>query len=266
MLLRSFRRSDELIEFIDNLSGGNTRKALELITAFIGSGHVDAEKILNAAGSGSYNIPIHEFTRAVTFGDFEHYDPTASPVVNLFDISSPDGKEHFLLGNILGFIQRSGDIGAEGFVEAAKIYDFCQSLGFVPSQIDFALERARFKNLLETTPRFSAGPPESYRITTAGAYTFKQLPKEFSYVDAMIVDTPIVDTEYRTRIVNVEHIGLRLDRMGLFIKYLDKQYSALKSKPVVFDWPSVSRTIQSTVNHVRQIGRQRQAGRRIARR
>ena len=264
VLLKSFRRSNDLIEFIDNLSGGNTRKALEFITAFIGSGHVNAEKILNVAGqAGSYVIPIHEFTRAVTYGDFEHYDPAASPIVNLFDISGPDGKEHFLLGNLLGFIQRSGDRGAEGFVEASKIYDFCQSLGFIPSQIDFALGRARFKNLVETTPRFAEGTPESYRITTAGAYSFKELPKEFSYVDAMIVDTPVVETEFRGRIVNVEDIMQRLDRMEIFIAYLDRQHLPLTSKPIVFDWPSISHSIQATVSHVRDVERLRRAGRRM---
>jgi hypothetical protein len=64
---------------------------------------------------------------AVIYGDFEQFDPTASPMANLFDISRPDGKEHFLLGNIPAFIERSGDHGAEGFVEAAKVYDFWAS-------------------------------------------------------------------------------------------------------------------------------------------
>jgi hypothetical protein len=261
VLLKSFRKSKYLIEFIDNLSGGNTRKALEFITSFIGSGHVNAEKILRVASEvGTYTIPIHEFTRAVIYGDFEQFDPTASPIVNLFDISRPDGKEHFLLGNILAFVERSGDHGAEGFVETAKVYDFCQSLGFVPSQIDFSLQRARFKSLVDTAPRFVEGPPESYRITTAGAYTFKELPKEFSYVDAMIIDTPIVDAEYRRRTVNVSDIGQRLDRMDMFIKYLDEQYLPLTSQSVVFDWPSISNWIQFTVRRVRENERLRQAG------
>lgn len=181
-------------------------------------------------------------------------------MVNLFDISRPDGKEHFLLGNILAFVERSGDHGAEGFVEAAKVYDFCQSLGFVPSQIDFSLQRARFKGLVDTAPRFVEGPPESYRITTAGAYTFKELPKEFSYLDAMVIDTPIVDAAYRRQIVHVSDIGQRLDRMDIFIKYLEERYLPLTSRSVVFDWPSISNWIRYTVRRVRENERLRQAG------
>jgi hypothetical protein len=87
VLLASFKARD-LVEFMDNLSGGNTRQALDFVTAFIGSGHVNAERILNIAAEQSdpYTIPVHEFMRAVIYGDFEHFDPSASPVANLFDI------------------------------------------------------------------------------------------------------------------------------------------------------------------------------------
>ena len=273
VLLRSFHRSRALIEFIDNLSGGNTRSALALITAFIGSGHVNAEKILDVAGVkdvagnvGSYTIPVHEFIRAVIYGDFEHFDPSASSISNLFDISSPDGKEHFLLGNVLAFIQRSASHAPEGFVEVAKVYDFCQNLGFVPSQINFALERVRFKNLVDTIPKFGEGPPESYRITSAGAYTFMELSKEFSYVDAMIVDTPIVDSGYRQSILNVGAIDQRADRMETFVRYLDAQHSLLASKPIVFDWPSVAESLRLTANRLKERGRRRATSRRMERR
>lgn len=269
VLLYSFERSKQLIQFIDNVSGGNTRSALALITAFIGSGHVNAEKILDVAGirdvagnRGSYTIPVHEFIRAVIYGDFEHYDSNASPISNLFDISSPDGKEHFLLGNVLAFIQRSADHTTEGFVEAARVYDFCQGLGFLPSQIDFALERARFKNLVDPIPRFGEGPPESYRITSAGAYTFMELSKEFSYVDAMIVDTPIIDPEYRPRIGNVSAIHERADRMELFLDYLDAQHSMLTSRAVVFEWLSASAALRSTIRRLKQLGPRKAVKRR----
>jgi len=48
ILLQSFEHSEALIEFVDNLSGGNTREALDFVSDFIGSGHVDAEKIIEA--------------------------------------------------------------------------------------------------------------------------------------------------------------------------------------------------------------------------
>ncbi len=268
VLIESFQGSKELIQFIDNLSGGNTRQALGFITAFIGSGHVNAEKILNISEeSGSYTIPIHEFIRAVTYGDFEHYDPAASPVVNIFDISSPEGREHFLLPNVLAFIQRTGDIaGKDGFVEARKIYEFCQNLGFTPIQIEFALERARSKKLLETFPRFANAPAISYRITSAGAYSFQELPKQFSYIDAMIVDTPIVDPTVRGLIGDAQDIAERSERAIIFTQYLDMHWKSLALNQVAFDWPSVAAAAASQIARIREIQRLKEASREASRR
>ena len=46
VLVSSFRNNSDLIEFIDNVCGGNVRLALEFIKVFIGSGHVDTHKII----------------------------------------------------------------------------------------------------------------------------------------------------------------------------------------------------------------------------
>ncbi|MDG7001989.1 MAG: hypothetical protein JRN15_23055, partial [Nitrososphaerota archaeon] len=242
VLITSFKKSHQLVEFIDNLSGGNTRRALDFLMTFIGSGHVNAEKILNIAREqGYYTISIHEFMRAVIFGDFEHYDPSASPVANAFDISSPDGKEHFLLPNILAFVDRTGRSVQEGFVEAEKVHQFCQSLGFFPAQIEISLKRALDRRLLEASPQFSEDPPLAYRITTVGSYTYKELPHFFSYLDAMTVDTPIVDRDVRANLIDSRLLPDRLNRGELFRKYLDAQHMPLNEKSFAFDWLSASK-------------------------
>lgn len=40
VLLESFEKGYELMESIDNMSGGNVREALRFVIAFLGSGHV----------------------------------------------------------------------------------------------------------------------------------------------------------------------------------------------------------------------------------
>jgi hypothetical protein len=70
MLGENFRSNRNLLAMIDNLAGGNMRMALEFVTAFIGSGHVDTTKILDICrAGGGYTIPPHEFLRALLFGD-----------------------------------------------------------------------------------------------------------------------------------------------------------------------------------------------------
>jgi len=254
VLLKSFENNQDLMEFVDNLSGGNIRQALDFLGAFVGSGHVDTGKIVTALQeTGGYIVPVHEFMRAVIFGDHEHFDPSASPLVNLFDISMPDGREHFLLGIVLALAERLGDMGAEeGYVEVQKIYEFCQGLGFQASQVQFALERAQSKRLLEPSPRFSdVMAVTKYRITTVGAYTLRKLVRYFSYVDAMIVDTPIVDDEVKRQIEDTRLIQERLDRAEIFLAYLDTQWTPLATKGLSFDWKLASQSVRGEIERIR---------------
>jgi hypothetical protein len=255
VLLQSFEKSEELNEFVDNLSGGNVRRALDFVIAFVGSGHVDAEKILAAnERQGPYIIPLHEFMRAVIFGDHEHYDPAASPIPNLFDISSPDGREHFLLGNALGFIERTGGSTAQqGFVDAFPLYDFAQSLGFSPQQINFAIQRAVEKKLIEPSPAFlEKADAVAYRITTIGSYVVKRLCRYFQYVDAMIVDTPVVDETVRRSLNNTDLIALRLARVVLFADYLDSQWEAVGDKNLAWDWIENGNLLREEVSAIQR--------------
>jgi hypothetical protein len=84
--------------------------------------------------------------------DFDHYDPAGSPIANVFDISSPDRREHFLLPNILAFVDRTGRFEQEGFVEAKRVREFCQDMAFFPSQIEAALKRAVSSATLRPKP------------------------------------------------------------------------------------------------------------------
>jgi hypothetical protein len=249
-LLSSFRNSQSLMEFIDNLSGGNVRQALEFIGAFVGSGHVNATKILQLTADGNYTIPVHEFMRAVIYGDHEYFDPSISPICNLFDISIQDGREHFLLLNLLAYVQRSGT-DAEGFVAATELFRFGHTLGFHPGQINFGLERAVSKKLLESNPKFSDEVSHlAYRITTIGAYTIHRLVLMFSYLDAVVVDTPIVDPTVRAQIGVVVDVGARLQRARIFLAYLNFQWKQLAHLATAVDWAEIAEAISQEIAHI----------------
>lgn len=252
-ILYSLARNVSLIELIDNLSAGNVRRAVDFLVAFVGSGHVDSEKIVSIVQkTGRYTIPVHEFLRAIVFGDHEHYEPTASPIANVFDLSMPDAREHLLLSSLLAFVERTGEIsGSDGYVSVAAIFAECHRLGLMPSQADQALTRAREKNLLESNLRgVMYGEPDSYRITPTGAYTYKRLVKLFTYVDAMIIDTPVVDTTVRQLIKDVRGIGDRLARCDNFRRYLDSSYAPLADLKPAFEWKESSRDLEADVENI----------------
>jgi hypothetical protein len=167
----------------------------------------------------------------------------------VFDISSPDGREHFLLGNILGFIERSGSsAGQEGFVDASRLHQFAQGLGFNPSQVNFAVRRAIEKKLIDPSPAFlEKAEVVAYRITTIGAYTIKRLCTHFQYVDAMVVDTPIVDEAARLELGGTDDIDQRLGRATRFVDYLDSQWQTVGNKSVTWDWAGISNSVREQI-------------------
>lgn len=256
VLVYSFTASKWLIEFLDNMCGGNIRLALEFIMAFVGSGHLDTQKILNIyRESGSYLIPLHEFLRSIIYVDHEFYDPSESEILNLFDICTPDGREHFLAPILLSQMGSwSLDSTADGFVSSTEIYSYMQGLGFTPHQVNWSLYRLIRRNLLES-PSKSRGNEESdltthYRITSVGSYYSKRLIAKFSYIDAMIVDTPIVDSGESSKIREVVALHHRLDRARLFCNYLTSQWHSLADLHLAFDWPSVNRLIDRDINYI----------------
>ncbi len=252
---KSFTENRDLIEFVDNVSGGNIRQAIGFFTAFIGSGHVDTAKILTIFEEEQrYIIPLHEFFRGVIYGDTEHYDPSSAPVPNLLDISSPDGREHFLLSIILMQVERLGGMNREqGYVLAKTIYDFCQEFGYQPLQIKSALGRAVATKLLESNPKYISSEEEilHYRITTVGAYSVKKMLGFFNYLDAIIVDTPIVEEDARAKIVDIKTLHERLTRIEVFCKYLDEQWLKISNERIPFNWTHLSTQVKEEIRKIR---------------
>jgi hypothetical protein len=241
VLLQNIEHNDRLMTLIANLADGNMRRALDFVSAFVGSGHVDTASILSIyRESGRYTIPLHQFLRALVFGDHEHYDPKASPVTNVFDISEPDGREHFLLCLLVAYAEvAASKSGRDGFVMIDDLYDYAQKLGFNSDQVTWAMDRSVKRGLLERAPKSSrANSRALVRVTSVGVYTVRILVSLFAYLDAMIVDTPIIESSYKSLIVDAQSLSDRLRRAEIFRVYLDRQWRRLESvlAESPFDW------------------------------
>jgi len=256
VLIYSFENNRHLISFVDNMPGGNIRLALNFVQTFIGSGHVNTQKILNTyREQGNYLVPLHEFIRAVTYADHEHYSPDASEIFNLFDVSTPDPREHFLSAILLSQLDRwSQSSRTAGFVSVADIYMYVQNLGFSPYQIDSNIKRLIQRSLIELPTKSREieviEPASYYRITTVGAYYVRRLIRRFTYIDAMIVDTPILDQQVQAQITDVYDISDRLARANIFCDYLDEQWKAFEGRELAFQWPAVRWSIGRDIEYV----------------
>jgi hypothetical protein len=141
--------------------------------------------------------------------------------------------------------------GRGGFVEVSSISDALQKKGFHPEQIDRCVDRALEKNLLQARLADPEQDPPAVRPTTIGAYHFGPLVRQFTYVDAVLVDTPILNQDFRNRITNVDSIQERLDRAIVFVDYLDMQWADGGLVPDVFDWPSISESLRQNIVDIR---------------
>ena len=109
--LRSIRQNPDIRRFLSNISGGNTRSVIELITAFVGSPNVDSKKVVDIeARTGRYVVPLHEFTKHALLGDYAYYNSQSSLVAcNIFDVGMADPREHFLVSVVISYL--SSNIG-----------------------------------------------------------------------------------------------------------------------------------------------------------
>ena len=252
VLSEAFTGNDDLNSLLDNMSGGNLRVALTFLANFVGSGYVSTERVLDQAAIGRvYKVPIHEFLRSMIYGEYDYFDPKLSEICNVFDLTANDGREHFLLPILLAFVQHQGDAaGGDAWVDLNEVFNVGQSLVFLPEQIAAQLERAVQKRLVEPRPgQGSAGP---FRITSVGAYMYKTMPKHFSYLDAMVVDTPITDIGVQRTLTDVRPVLERLDRADLFLDYLDEQWatSGLDSQ-AYFDWVEIGSAARTDISDAR---------------
>jgi hypothetical protein len=167
----------------------------------------------------------------------------------LFSLLTQDGREHFILPLVLAEVDRQGGEGqSEGYIPSASVYSYAQKIGYAPSQLEWALERAVGNHLLEARSN-ADGSDIRYRLTSIGAYIVWRLPSMFAYLDAVVVDTPILDDGYRNKILDAHTIDERLNRAELFRIYLDRQWQ-LCPPDQHFDWTSMSEALHDDIRTV----------------
>ena len=197
--LDAIQNQTEIKKFFENICAGDVTLSLDLLKDTFSNPHVKQTKLLDyLLENGHCAIRFHEFLKGAILGDFNYYQPNKSPIANIFDISSPDGKEHFIIPLLLSYLDKYSTI-KDGFVEIRTIYENLQSLGFKPYQINNSIAKCIEKRLIEQHQE--TGDQEKnkliIRINSRGAYHLKVLCSDFNYVDAIIIDTPILNQDIK---------------------------------------------------------------------
>jgi len=183
------------------------------------------------------------------------FSSTRSPIANLFDISAIDPREHFLQSILLAHSRAPGhEATHDGFLAVRHLYTLIQPIGFTPEQIDVAIVRAFTKRLVETAARRIPEPGRNdscaLRLTTVGLYHLRELIETFTYLDAVVVDTPILDRTVHHSIKDAHSLEERLERCMIFRRYLDDCWSKFEGATLPFDWQEHSRKIGDLVDRL----------------
>lgn len=258
----SFWRGRDLVALFDAVSNGNTRDLLRYVREFLVSNHLDTRKIL-ARISGGYRVPAHEALRSILFGDFLDYSPDRSRFVNLFDVEFADRREHFLRLLLLNFllgVARASAISGQ-FVSVKDVRQYLSSLGFSVRSTDSAMRYLLKRELLVDEADFvgkDSDASESFaettrlRVTALGRYHVTVLVYEFSYIDAVVIDTPIIDQQVRGFISDETDIVYRLDRADHFLDYLMASCESLKDQAAKDMWQPIDRSLSDEIEAIRR--------------
>lgn len=263
--LRSIRNNSDIRTFLSNITGGNTRRIIELITSFIGSPNVDSRKIVRIESEkGKYIVPLHEFTKHALLGDYAYFNENSSLVAfNLFDVSVADKREHFLSSLIVAFASSNvGKRDNDGFISGAEFLQEMRMHGFSDDQIRSSLKRLSKRHLLETPYsqyREIAVPEEVdpdeflFRATSIGVYHVRYWSGTFSFLDAMATDTPIFDDGERDALSNLAgslRIEDRYRKSSQFKSYLEGVWLAGAFNASYYDFSAVLRMQEATFDSV----------------
>lgn len=263
--LRSIRANEEIKSFLGNITGGNVRSVMELISSFFGSPNVEAEKIIRIEGeTGKYIVPLHELTKHALLGEYSYYNPQSSLYAcNVYDLSSSDAREHFLKPLIISFLHsNSGVANRDGYVSGEVIVTEMHKFGFTEGQCGHALRKLSRNRLIETpilhyreTEVPLSTPPETfhYRVTSIGLYHIRKWFCSFSFLDAVSIDTPVFEQELRSKIVDLAgsfNISDRFRKATAFREYLENQWLASEINAQYFDYTESVRQSMPTFTMV----------------
>lgn len=228
---QSIHRNSAIAEQYEAVSNGNIRKVMDYVKKVVTSQHLDTDKIITILNnSGEYMLAAHETLRAMIYGPFIHFEPNTSLFTNLFDILHADPTEHFSRVLLLDYCQRhANSVNSYGFIPVATLQNYMASIGYSANHVMDSLSLLVKRDCLEGQDEYRDREKETpvlgedVRITSLGSFHITTLVRTFQYVDAVTVDTPILDDETRELVKDVEGISNRLKRARVITRYLNRQ-------------------------------------------
>lgn len=236
--------SRRISRFMECICFGNMRSALQMFTTFLTSGATDVDKMLLIyRREHRYNVAFHEFLKSVMLQDRAYYKEDQSPMLNLFNCTGERNASHFTAMRLLALLlEHRGESSPEGrgYVELSRLIGFFADTFDNIQDVVATLDRLVGRQLVEANTRSpsTVSGASHIRVTAAGWYYIRYLASTFAYLDLVLQDTPLNDSEVerslRQSVYDVnnladrehdkeERMRIRFDRTQIFINYLAKE-------------------------------------------
>jgi energy-coupling factor transporter ATP-binding protein EcfA2 len=235
----SRRMGQEILRFMDEVSGGDMRVALHFFRTFLVSGNTDISEMLRI-GPG-YLIPFHHVIKSIVLEHSRLYSASTSRIMNVFTLNPKWCTSHFLHLRILNYLHDRRAYETQygrGFVQIDSIIREAEELSIDRAGIAESLAQMAHYGLVQFENQSKKGYDSAtyVAITNMGSYYLAELCEKFVYLDLMWMDTPIRDKllvdELLDYVVELKEfkdytdVDDRLCRTRLFLDYLNEREEA----------------------------------------
>ncbi len=220
-------------DFIEAFSYLNVRKGLNLITNFLTSGHIHADRAIQTYMTDArYIFPFHEVFKGAIYGQWKYFKEVRAECFNLFD-SKHNSKNlrllRFCLLSHLYTNAKASEKTAE--VSVQECIEIFSKIGANSGQIITTLTDMVKYDLIKSTESKEIEQDSKVFITKTGGYYYAILSNSMPYIEACMYDTTIDDlgvwhelSALTNQIETENSISVRMKirktRCQLFLNYL----------------------------------------------
>lgn len=206
-------RYSALSEFITSCSHGDVRLALDFFKDFLVSGYLNVREMLD---EGRWNLNSHQVVKPMMVPQNYFYSERLSRVMNIYRIRDSYNGSHFTAIRILKKLSTAIDAYHPIVLISEQFVGQLQMAKDFELNIDELLKRG----MIESDNRldYFSSEIQKVKITPFGMYVLSYLSTDFTYIDLIVVDTPIFDYSTSSSISNSSNAEIKLfwqgDRKG----------------------------------------------------
>jgi hypothetical protein len=218
--------------FIDYVADQNIRRGLNLVTNFLTSGHIQADRALQWYIAGqNYRFPFHEVFKGTMLGQWRQFREDRSEAVNLFDARLGARRVRLLRLHLLSYLLRRAQSEATQEVPLDECIQLFSRYGANSEMIIRCLSVLHKRGLVRNVSGEDFGDHSTIVATRSGGYYVKILSRRFPYVEACLHDTAIDDKDAWQTISELtesieaeqsvaKRMEMRYQRLLRFLEYL----------------------------------------------